>query len=170
MIELLKAILFGIVLSIRTIFLQAFAIPFKHIAKRLRERIGNITPTVSPPSFALTSLAISSIDAQLPCALATMDSVIEITSLSRSSKPSYSAASKTLSATILARSSPSRIIGQRIPLETVPTLLSLISATLIPSIFKKFLTYQKTPIYYIIILSFFQQKILQQYVFCKIFL
>ena len=36
-------------------------------------------------------------------------------------KPSESAALRTLSATMAARSSPSRIMGQRIPRDTVPT-------------------------------------------------
>ena len=52
-----------------------------------------------------------------------MDSVKEITSRSRRANPSISAASSTLVDTIFARSSPSRKIGQRIPLDTVPTIL-----------------------------------------------
>ena len=50
---------------------------------------------------------------------------LHVKNLALISKPSLSAASKTLSTTISARLSPSRIIGQRIPLEMVPTLLSI---------------------------------------------
>ena len=41
-------------------------------------------------------------------------------------KPSEAAALSTLSATMAARSSPCRMIGQRIPRDTVPTLLALL--------------------------------------------
>ncbi len=52
---------------------------------------------------------------------------MQITSLSPILNPSQEAASKTLSVTIFAKSSPSLMIGQRIPLETVPTFLSILN-------------------------------------------
>ena len=46
-----------------TTFFEPLAMPLRHIAKRLRDRIGNTTATVPPPSFAFTSAAMSSTEA-----------------------------------------------------------------------------------------------------------
>ncbi len=81
-------------------------------------RIGNTTPSVPAPNFALMS-SRSDQGSHSSCARATTASVTAMTSLSLSSKP-HSLHIEDAHETISTMSSPIRTMGARIPLVVVP--------------------------------------------------